>query len=97
MEKIYRIKITLESDDLMDLVGKLDEMSQTIQDGPFDDVREKDVNIVYQSDGVNGLLTIGKDYRCEHCHGEGEVRTDEDDGEGHTMQGVGTKKCICQK
>lgn len=33
---------------------------------------------------------------CEWCGGTGEVATDEDDGEGHTMRGVGTKKCICQ-
>lgn len=33
---------------------------------------------------------------CEWCEGTGEVATDEDDGEGHTMRGVGTKKCICQ-
>lgn len=30
---------------------------------------------------------------CETCGGEGEVATDEDDGEGHTMRGVGTAKC----
>ena len=33
---------------------------------------------------------------CEECCGTGEVSTDEDDGEGHIMHGVGTKKCICQ-
>ena len=33
---------------------------------------------------------------CEWCEGTGEVATDEDDGEGHIMRGVGTKKCICQ-
>ena len=33
---------------------------------------------------------------CEYCGGTGEVATDEDDGEGHTMRGVGSQKCICQ-
>lgn len=33
---------------------------------------------------------------CEWCEGTGEVATDEDDGEGHIMRGVGTKKCICK-
>jgi hypothetical protein len=33
---------------------------------------------------------------CEECGGTGEVATDEDDGEGHLMRGVGTSKCICQ-
>lgn len=30
---------------------------------------------------------------CDECLGEGEVATDESDGEGHTMRGVGTRKC----
>lgn len=35
--------------------------------------------------------------KCEWCGGTGEVATDVDDGEGHTMKGVGVmKKCICQ-
>jgi len=33
---------------------------------------------------------------CEFCYGEGEVSTDESDGEGHIMRGVGTQKCICR-
>lgn len=33
---------------------------------------------------------------CEFCLGEGTVSTDESDGEGHIMRGVGTEKCICQ-
>lgn len=34
--------------------------------------------------------------KCEWCGGEGVIATDEDDGEGHTMRGVGSQKCICQ-
>lgn len=33
---------------------------------------------------------------CEWCRGSGEISTDEEDGEGHTMRGVGTEKCPCQ-
>jgi hypothetical protein len=33
---------------------------------------------------------------CELCGGTGEISTDEQDGEGHTMRGVGTQKCICR-
>lgn len=32
---------------------------------------------------------------CEFCLGEGEYSVDVDDGEGHTMRGVGTQKCHC--
>lgn len=33
---------------------------------------------------------------CEFCYGDGEVSTDEDDGEGHIMRGVGSQTCICR-
>lgn len=33
---------------------------------------------------------------CEYCLGTGEIPTDEDDGEGHTARGVGTRKCFCR-
>jgi len=32
---------------------------------------------------------------CAYCLGEGEYSTDESDGEGHIMRGVGTQKCHC--
>lgn len=34
---------------------------------------------------------------CAYCLGEGEYSTDESDGEGHIMRGVGTQKCHCTK
>ena len=43
------------------------------------------------------LKRINKQRVCIECKGTGEVRTDEDDGEGHIMRGVGTEKCICQQ
>lgn len=39
---------------------------------------------------------VDTEEKCEWCEGTGEVVVDEDDGEGHTMRGVGTRKCICQ-
>jgi len=33
---------------------------------------------------------------CDDCRGEGVVATDEDDGEGHTMRGVGSEPCHCK-
>lgn len=30
------------------------------------------------------------------CDGSGEVSTDESDGEGHIMRGVGTRACRCR-
>ena len=30
------------------------------------------------------------------CDGSGEISTDESDGEGHIMRGVGTQKCLCK-
>ena len=35
-------------------------------------------------------------YYCEDCGGTGEISTDESDGEGHIMRGVGSKKCHCR-
>lgn len=37
----------------------------------------------------------GFDLVCEFCDGTGEVSTDESDGEGHIMRGVGSQPCIC--
>jgi hypothetical protein len=34
---------------------------------------------------------------CEICGDTGEVPCDEEDGEGHTMRGVSTRKCICRR
>ncbi len=33
---------------------------------------------------------------CGECYGTGEVAIDVDDGEGHSMAGVGTIKCNCK-
>ena len=41
-----------------------------------------------------GNLTI--EVVCSECRGTGEISVDEDDGQGHTMRGVGTQKCICK-
>lgn len=41
-------------------------------------------------------LLIEDGQMCEDCYDEGEVSTDESDGEGHIMRGVGTRKCHCK-
>lgn len=33
---------------------------------------------------------------CADCEGTGVVAVDEDDGDGHTMRGTGSQKCLCQ-
>lgn len=84
MEKIYTVTLTAISDDKYELSTVLDHVSGQIADG-------------YTSGHLaEGYWEIKEEERCEHCFGSGEVATDEDDGEGHTMRGVGTQKCICQ-
>ena len=41
----------------------------------------------------DGIIT---EVKCDYCGGSGRIATDESDGEGHIMQGVGREKCICQ-
>lgn len=36
------------------------------------------------------------DEECEFCGGEGFIAIDEDDGEGNTRKGVGSRRCICR-
>lgn len=50
----------------------------------------------YEDSGICGDCLEHCEYVCEMCEGTGEVSVDEDDGEGHTMRGVGTQKCLCQ-
>lgn len=33
---------------------------------------------------------------CMYCLGTGKISIDEEDGEGHTMRGVGEQRCYCQ-
>lgn len=41
-------------------------------------------------------LLIEDNQMCEYCNDEGEVSTDESDGEGHIMRGVGSRRCECK-
>jgi hypothetical protein len=58
----------------------------------------------FNNDGtiVGEVLILSKEDEeamnvCEECGGTGEISTDEDDGEGHTMRGVGTRPCpLCK-
>lgn len=49
---------------------------------------------IKESQLINLLIEDGQ--MCEDCNDEGEVSTDESDGEGHIMRGVGSRKCICK-
>ena len=42
------------------------------------------------------MESVNDESVCQECFGTGEISTDESDGEGHTMRGVGTRKCECQ-
>lgn len=42
-------------------------------------------------------MLVESDQMCEDCEDTGEVSVDEEDGEGHTMRGVGTQKCHCKE
>lgn len=90
MEKVYRIKIDIESTDEADIARFLHWIAEDVEEGRLK-------NIQMARGGIaQGTVKYTTEERCEHCHGTGEVATDEDDGEGHTMRGVGTQKCICQ-
>lgn len=41
-------------------------------------------------------LLVARGDMCGECEDTGEIATDEEDGEGHTMRGVGTRKCPCK-
>jgi hypothetical protein len=53
--------------------------------------------------GTNGAYTVTAEQianlliedgqMCETCHDDGEISTDESDGEGHIMRGVGSAPC----
>jgi len=89
-ETVYKIRITLESNDEADLSRFVHYIAEDIEDGRL---------IARQTAGMNnvdGVVTYEKEKRCEYCHDTGEVATDESDGEGNIMRGVGTAKCECQ-
>lgn len=58
---------------------------------------------VPEADGEEGVLWLCPRCKgeceveevCAYCLGDGEYSTDESDGEGHIMRGVGTQKCHC--
>lgn len=92
MEKVYRIKIDIESTDKVEVVEAIMNLYESLED-----VDIEGLSLLRKGTAAfEWRAEITTEERCEHCHGSGEVATDEDDGEGHTMRGVGTQKCICQ-
>lgn len=92
-ETVYKITIELESTDEADLSHFLHWVGEDVEAGRLTPGKTETAN----QNNVEGTVKYKKETRCEECRGTGEVSTDEDDGEGHTMQGVGTEKCLCQK
>jgi hypothetical protein len=92
-EKVYKISIEIESTDVVDAVEAIRDLYEKLED-----IDIQKISYLRSSDDVTEWsATFKTEERCEHCHGDGEVATDEDDGEGHTMRGVGSQKCICQQ
>lgn len=73
-------KIRLTSEDIKTLCEKLVDAYER---------DEQDFQILLNE----SRLVLFFEVVCDECLGEGEVSTDVDDGEGHTMRGVGTEKC----
>ena len=42
---------------------------------------------------MNNIIDYKSLQLCELCGGTGEIATDEDDGEGHTLRGVNSELC----
>lgn len=68
-----------------------------VEAGDEAEAKSKAYDACGSSDEVSGFLvtSIGEAV-CVECGGTGIISTDESDGEGHTMRGVGTQKCLCQ-
>lgn len=51
----------------------------------------------HQDDFVEKCYHVECNQVCPYriCDGSGEINTDVDDGEGHTMRGVGSSRCPC--
>lgn len=81
-------------------------MTKLFTTATFKPGTEKHGEPVLHIEGYNGSyqipqqllveLLIEDGQMCEDCYDEGEVSTDESDGEGHIMRGVGTRKCHCK-
>ncbi len=91
MEKVYKITIELESTDEHMLGTFLHYVSEDIEEG-----RLKATQSVANG-FVEGKVVYSQSERCEHCHGEGEIATDEVNRDGNIERGVGRQTCICKK
>ncbi len=65
------------------------EVSEDYKQSPYD--KNEDIDIYVCSKCKRECLV---NEVCAYCLGTGEESLDEDDGEGHLMKGVGSKKCI---
>lgn len=88
-ERVYTIKVDIASNDPDELALQMESLQQDLYDGKMS--KDEILNGASQ-----GKINISNYLRCRYCHDEGEVVTDESDGEGHIMSGVGREKCLCQ-
>lgn len=61
------------------------------------EVKEIENDEGYMCPKCNTPCFTGIKIVCAYCLGTGVIHSDEDDGEGHTMRGVGVEKCHCKR
>ena len=73
----------------------IDKAEKFVEDWKESGTKPAQVALTFRGDKVEYTMRefldlVGFDnLPCETCNGDGEVVTDEDDGEGHTMRGTG--------
>jgi hypothetical protein len=83
MEKRYKFKVS----------GIIEVLAESKAEAIREVEELVDIDLFEESNVIAEFISA----ECALCDGTGEVATDEDDGEGHIMRGVGTETCLCQK
>jgi len=93
MEKVYKIKIDIESTDETDIAEALYQIADEISEGDVTMPVKKHINSGNVESTVEGMIVE----RCEDCRGAGEISVDERDPDsGQMMSMVGSLKCHCK-
>lgn len=85
-----KVNVTIMADDIPAICSALHEIIETLLEGT------PKAHYYIDGESERGHWDYSTEEVCTDCYGTGIVATDEDDGEGHTMRGVGESKCICQ-
>ena len=72
-----------------------EEAFEDFKENPYDDPQANEVNPIEIWVCSKCKKECEVEEVCAYCLGDGEYSTDESDGEGHIMRGVGTQKCHC--